>query len=377
MSGGQTTRVAVSGLDGLDEARVRLSTCRGTRPTPPSAAPHPDRPGGPGRSNPPAGVGAAPGPRSTPPTRAVRSPWVDPVSGHGHPATVPGPPLGWGHHLRSTGCGPAQAVACGRAAPPGALVQHRRCGPRRLPQLEPATGGGATGPWADPPVGRRASRPHRIDPPRRAGPRGRRVHRRRVRHRHRRGPRREPGRPLRRASLRRWSRRADGHTATVLPDGRVVLVGGFAGEGVGALGSVEVLAPDGGAASQLGELAHPTGRPRRRAAPGRAGAGGRRLGGAPAPPRPPRRSSIPTPARSRPDPTSPSPVMRWTPSRSPTGGSSSPAGRSLPGAPPPRPPCSIRARRRGARSARWAPLGSSTSGGAPGRSGARARRLAG
>ena len=88
------------------------------------------------------------------------------------------------------------AVACGRAAPPGALVLHRRAAPRRLPQLERATGGGTTATRTDPRVGRRARRAHRIDPPRRAGPGGRRLHRRRVRHRHRRGPGRELGRPL-------------------------------------------------------------------------------------------------------------------------------------------------------------------------------------
>ena len=309
------------------------SRCRVRLPTRPWGVRHPARPGGSGRSNPLAGCGGAPGPRSTRPTRGARSPWDRSCPGGGGAGNRARTPVTGGASTWS-GCGRGQRRSvrtCGsagrsRAASPwwsSAPATRRAPGPEaarpaRSPTLE-SVGGRAAHTASTLPDGRVLVAGGCIDDGCATAtdevlvvsPDGRSV--------------------MRRAPL--VSAR-DGHTATVLPDGRVVLVGGFAGEGVGALGSVEVLAPHGGAASELGELTHARG--------GHAAVLARRTGGcswsaagwAPAPTRPPRRSSIPTPARSWPARTSPSPVTRWTPSRSATGGSWSSADRSRRDGPP-------------------------------------------
>lgn len=53
----------------------------------------------------------------------------------------------------------------------------------------------------------------------------------------------------------------DSHTATALDDGRVVLVGGYAGEGEGVLASIEVFDPATDNVEEIGELSTPRGGP--------------------------------------------------------------------------------------------------------------------
>ena len=213
----------------------------------------------------------------------------------------------------------------------------------------------------DPRVGRRARRAHRLDPPRRAGPGGRRLHRRRVRHRHRRGPGRELGRPLGRRAAPRWPRRGTATPPRSSP--------------TAAWSSSVASRGRGSARSARWRCSHRTGarRPSSASWPTRGAAtqpccsttGGcwwSAAGWPPTPTRPRRRSSIPMPARSWPGRTSPSPVTRSTPSRSATGGILVAGGQVAPGRATDRAArCSIRAVRHGVRSARWAPLGSSTS----------------